>query len=421
MQRLTGHHVCFPEWVKVTEHDGYSIIANKLTGSSLRVSGSAGDVLREIRRKLSGAGVCAIDDFAHSKPGVVEFLERLFEHEYVVDADDNMMRWPLFVPTKEPIFGAKSLKALGDTRGTVVFGAPYNFGNRRTSGTCDAPDAIRAMSKDFGIGVSDIFLRNTLGLLGLCPAGIDSHMDLDASCTKSVDLFDAGNILSDINASSRIVSDRIFSATNFIMDRECIPFLLGGDHACTLGTLRAVASRLPEFDVVQLDAHTDTYFRAFDQYLGDAAEPNHGNFMSYVLQELREVRHVHQYGIRGLGNLLQEPVERQVIHNIFETRRLASQICTKKITERPVYLTVDIDVLDPSVLPGTGSPLPNGLSYTELMIMLWNIIMGNNVIGFDLVELDVGRDRDRVSTIICMEVAAFVIFCINRASQTKRL
>lgn len=411
------NRLCFPRWVTVQQHNDYALISDKLNGNSLRVSGSALKALSLVIAHISRKGFVVLDEVAAEDGAALHFGERLAAKDLLVASPDTEDHLPIFINPRHSMFESET-QIGGSKQGSIIFlGAPFNFGNRQTVGTCDAPDAIRLLSKEYSLTTKQLTSRELEPLMDLDIGNSDAGTTPTAYVESGSSVFDAGNVLSDINVSASFALERIEAGVDKILSLGCIPFLLGGDHACTLGALRSCAKVHERFEVVQLDAHTDTYARFFDKCFKSNVDPNHGNFMSYALDELAQISRVHQYGIRGLGNLYQEADRRQIIHPIGASKALALRNSPLRISNNPIYLTIDIDVVDPSVAPGTCSPLPNGFTYQEILMFVANIIGGNNVIGIDLVELDVSRDRDKVTTILGLEVVAFAVSRLLRRRQ----
>ncbi len=160
-----------------------------------------------------------------------------------------------------------------------------------------------------------------------------------------------------------------------------IPILLGGEHTATLGALRAVKQRNPEFGVVQFDAHADLR----DSYTGTPY--SHGCVMRRAMEMGARI---FQVGVRSLS--YEEHVFRSrsgvvwvdAIH--VATSGLPQPLLPEDFPKK-IYVTIDVDALDPSLMPSTGTPEPGGLTWYQLMSALESTVVGRRVIGFDVVEL----------------------------------
>ncbi|MCQ2370286.1 MAG: agmatinase [Paludibacteraceae bacterium] len=156
------------------------------------------------------------------------------------------------------------------------------------------------------------------------------------------------------------------------------PIMIGGNHTCSIGSIRAMASQYKNLTILQLDAHSDLR----PEYEG--TELNHACVM-YQAQKLCPIT---QVGIRSqcIEELPYVKKERTFYaHNIFDNNNWQSK-AIDTLSEN-VYITIDLDVFDPSVLPSTGTPEPGGLTYYQVLHFLRSVIKERNVVGFDIVEL----------------------------------
>jgi agmatinase len=170
------------------------------------------------------------------------------------------------------------------------------------------------------------------------------------------------------------VHDRISS----LLDDGKFPVLIGGNHTVPIGSFRAFSERYENFSILQLDAHADLR----QEYEG--SEYNHACAMARA----REVASIVQVGIRSMSGCELPFVERDRMffsYELFYDKSLYRN-AIDKLTEN-VYITIDLDVFDPSIMPSTGTPEPGGPAYFELMHFLRDVIRNRNVVGFDVVEL----------------------------------
>ena len=177
---------------------------------------------------------------------------------------------------------------------------------------------------------------------------------------------------------------------NFFLQQNKRIGLLGGEHSISLGSIKAFAEKYPNLSVLQIDAHADLR----DSYNG--SRYNH----ACVMRRAQEVANVVQVGIR---NVCMEEKNNIVPENIF----YAHEICGKtewmqkaidRLTEH-VYLTIDLDGFDPSLVPATGTPLPGGLLWYETLEFIELLFKSKKVAGFDVVEL-CPQNEDRTSDVL---------------------
>lgn len=250
----------------------------------------------------------------------------------------------------------------------VLFGAPYDSTTSFRPGTRFGPSAMRAES--FGI--------ETYSMLA------DRDLDEDA------DVFDSGDLELPFGAPDRAL-EMIEERAAEIFEAGKIPFLLGGEHLVTLGAVRAAAKRHPDLVVIHFDAHADLR----EDYLG--VKLSHACVIRRCHDILGDGR-IFQFGIRsGTRDERQFMRDGHVTTELFSDSTLADVI--EKIgSEVPVYLTVDMDVLDPSEFPGTGTQEAGGLTYTQLVSDVRFVCSKLNIVALDNVELSPSLDPSGRST-----------------------
>jgi agmatinase len=154
--------------------------------------------------------------------------------------------------------------------------------------------------------------------------------------------------------------------------------VLGGEHSVSLGSIKAHAQKYKNLSVLQLDAHADMW----DSYEG--SKYNH----ACVMARAKDICPVVQVGIRSLDIAEKKNIDESRIFYAEKMRHQKNwqEDAIKKLTGQ-VYISIDLDVFDPSVLPSTGTPEPGGLGWYEVLEFLEKVILKKEVVGFDIVEL----------------------------------
>jgi len=206
---------------------------------------------------------------------------------------------------------------------------------------------------------------------------------------------DLGNLEVPMGPPTPMV-ERVRECVSTLLDAGLIPLMLGGEHSVTTGALEAVAKRHPDLLLIQLDAHADLR----ESYLGQ--HHNHACTMRRCLETVGPERLI-QVGIRS--GTREEFVEmrdgRRLIWPV-RPESLAAAIADRG--ERPIYLTVDLDVFDPGVLPGTGTPEPGGIFWPDFAAILDAIPLGR-LVAADVVELSPPIDPTGASSVYAAKVA----------------
>lgn len=267
----------------------------------------------------------------------------------------------------------------------AVLGVPYDSSTSYRGGTRFGPRAIREQS---------------LLLWGYNNA---QHVAPFRSL-KVVDYGDVDVVPPDIKATHA----QIESTASRILDADCRLLTLGGDHSISLPLLRAHAKKHGPLAVVHFDAHPDTWDSEYPQ------QPySHGTPFKRAIDEgLIDTTAYFQIGIRGPTNGPQDYEDaialgaRMITLDDFRTRNLAD-VCAEVRTvvgTKRLYVTLDIDVVDPAFAPGTGTPEVGGLTSYEILQLVRGL-RGLNTVGFDLVEVSPPYDHAGITSILAANLA----------------
>lgn len=236
----------------------------------------------------------------------------------------------------------------------VIFGVPLDETTSFRPGTRFGPSAAREASH----ALEDFSLRQKRSLV---PA----------------DYYDAGDLLLPLGNAEEALNV-IREAARKILARGQRFLALGGEHLVTYPLVQAMLERYPDLVVIQMDAHADLRSR----FTGTRF--SHGTVMRRII-ELLGHGNVYQLGIRSADKM--ELMETQGLSEVHFYKVLEPlKSILPKIGQRPCYLTVDIDVVDPAYAPGTGVPEPGGITSQELLDAVVSL-RGCNVVGMDLVEV----------------------------------
>ncbi|MDF2556880.1 MAG: speB [Bacillales bacterium] len=266
-----------------------------------------------------------------------------------------------------------------DVADLIVFGLPFDSTTSFRPGTRFASAAIR---NEF--------------------IGIESYSPLLDEDLEEKMIHDLGDVeLPFGQIESSLTSIRNCAAK--VYSDQKIPFAIGGEHLVSLPLIEAAFERYPNLVVVHLDAHTDLR----EDYLGNPF--SHASVMKRCHDFLGDGR-IFQFGIRsGTKEEFQFAKDGHTHLQKFNLSGLSEIFNSFENT--PVYVTVDLDVLDPSIFPGTGTPEAGGITYKELE-HLFIAMQGINVIGADIVELSPHYDHSGVSTAVACKVLREMMLAI---------
>lgn len=225
--------------------------------------------------------------------------------------------------------------------------------------------------------------------------GLETYSPYQDKDLTDYNIFDSGDLELCFGSAKAALSD-ITERTGTILSDGKLPVLLGGEHLVTLGAVRAVARKYPDLHIIHFDAHADLR----QDYLG--AELSHACVLRRCHDILGDGR-IHQFCIRsGEREEFRFAGEHTDMHR-YNFDGLTELV--KRLTEKgtPVYFTIDLDCLDPSAFPGTGTPEAGGVSFPELLTAI-KLVAATNVVGADVNELAPMLDPSGVSTAVACKV-----------------
>lgn len=277
----------------------------------------------------------------------------------------------------------------------VLFGAPFDSTTSYRPGARFGSAAMRHES--YGIETYSPYLDRDL---------IDPN---DEGKYDGIAVFDSGDIELPMG-SAEMALDAISRHTAEILDDGKIPLMLGGEHLVTLGAFREVAKRYPDVHIIHFDAHADLR----NDYLG--VQLSHACVIRRCHDIVGDGR-IHQFGIRSgeraewqfarAGHTDLHPFSLQDItgptHG--DTTGEHKGCAIEALADgTPVYFTIDLDVLDPSVFPGTGTPEAGGVTFEELRKAIYTVCSRCNIVAADINELAPTLDTSGVSTAVACKV-----------------
>jgi arginase len=250
-----------------------------------------------------------------------------------------------------------------------LIGLPTDINSSFARGAAKAPEAIRAaLFSDRGNMASETGLE----------AGTDFHFT------------DVGNL--HLTENTPVDDERIRHAVGAALGAGEVPLCLGGDHAVSFPILQAIAASCGPVDILHIDAHPDTY----DNFSGNPR--SHASPFARIM-EAGLARRLVQVGIRTMNSHCRAQAARFGIETI-EMRDFALERVTG--FERPTYISIDLDGIDPAFAPGVSHPEPGGLTVREVLALIRKIT--GPILGADIVELNPHRDIGEVTAILAAKL-----------------
>jgi len=252
----------------------------------------------------------------------------------------------------------------------VLTGVPYDGTSSFRPGSRFAPDAIREASY-----------------------GIESYSPYQKKDLRDKKICDLGNIPLSFG-DKQLNLDIIESFVDKLIKKRKRFIFMGGEHLISYPIIKSFKKKYKDLTVIQLDAHSDL----IDSYRGERF--SHATVMKRTA-EIVGFENLYQLGIRSLNSIDALLPYRKEKMQLFSLSN--AQIFIKDIGNKPVYITLDLDVLDTSVFPGTGTPEPGGVSYKELLecVLLFSEL---NLVGIDVVELSPHYDTSGISSITAASI-----------------
>ena len=284
----------------------------------------------------------------------------------------------------------------------VPFAATVSYGGGAEGG----PAAILRASKQVDLydGQFGRVYEHGICMLDADPVLAAAHEHARMMCipilARGGSVEDDRDAVAAVDAAGDLVNGIVYALTRQLLADGKIPGIVGGDHSVPFGAIRAAAERHPGLGVLHVDAHADLRV-AYEGFRW-----SHASIFHNVLAEIPQVRRLVQVGIRdysedelraihGSGGRVLTHFDQEWRRRQFTGERFDA-LCKDAVAALPdeVWISIDIDGLDPSLCPNTGTPVPGGLSFAELAHLLATVAeSGRRIVGFDLVEVAPGKDE----------------------------
>lgn len=351
----------------VTREPGCVIVQGG--GFPLRVSEDVAEVLVSLSSEVE---LSSLTSARGLNPTCVA---RLIQGRVLVDSEDGssqLARLSSFFPR----FLGSPDGALGEADVTVI-GVPFDVLSQTGSGTRAGPAALRVASSQLGYRID-----NTDRVVGWFDSGLDRHVLAD------VTFADAGDIELQVGDPVSCLGSQISYAAQICAGLGSLPVFLGGDHSLSYWTIDAIRrAHHGSISVLHLDAHSDLSERT------ETNVPTNGSFARHLVEENPELPFV-TAGLRGyLGckQLSLSPAHKLITGS--DLVRQGHKAVLSLLPEgMPCYVSLDVDVLDPAIIPATNTPIPGGLRFEEVQEILAAIGAERRIVGVDIVELNPDRD-----------------------------
>jgi len=235
--------------------------------------------------------------------------------------------------------------------------------------------------------------------------------DAGKTILEGVRFTDVGNVGHQLSEDAKGLYERSYRAALSIHQRKALPVFIGGDHSISAPLIMACREVHEDITLIHFDAHTD---------LGEwdaSVTHHHGNVMSRVLHENPKLE-VRQFGIRGFTGTPPSGGRCQTVSQVEIDADLDEVIARYIPQGRKCYISIDVDVLDPSVAPGTGTPVPMGMMPQTLLRLLQAVAIQNRIVGIDVVELCPSLDRDDMTASLVFHMLMHLLGWSHERTRT---
>jgi agmatinase len=315
---------------------------------------------------------------------------------------------PNGVGRKGKLFG---LPFTPDTANIVIIPIPWEVTVSYQAGTSRGPRAILEASSQLDLYQVDIpeAWKAGIGMAAIPEEWLASNESLRQKTESYLQWLEEGqygfrkhelqNIANEVNETMNSLNKWVYEQSKFYLEREQFPVIVGGEHSVPLGLLQALNEKFDDFGILQIDAHADLR-NAYEGFTY-----SHASIMYNTLQTT-DINTIVQVGIR---DICEEEVNYALnyndIHIYYDQVNKESMLkgeswdalCDRFISHLPqnVYISFDIDGLDPKLCPNTGTPVPGGLSYEQADLLVKKLVeSGRKIIGFDLCEVAPGEQEE---------------------------
>lgn len=260
----------------------------------------------------------------------------------------------------------------------VIFGAPFDSTTSFRPGTRFASKVMRSES-----------------------FGIETYSPYQDKDLEDINIFDGGDLDLCFGNTEKVLK-QIEDFTTQILNDNKLPCMIGGEHLVTLGAVRAVSKKYSNLHILHFDAHADLR----NDYIGEKL--SHATVMRRC-HEIVGDNKIYQFGIRSGERKEFEFAKEHTIMHKFNLKNLSETI--KLLENKPVYFSLDLDVLDPSIFPGTGTPEAGGISFNQLLEAVISL-KSLNIVGLDVNELSPVYDQSGVSTAVACKILREILLVL---------
>lgn len=381
----------------------YFEITNIISGKCFKMDAATLKVLYSCKN-MSDKNIILgeLQDIGYSLNEANSFIQKMIISNILQSGNyDDIIEFEHY---RYPLFGIKPIDIHKITNQCVcIVGLPFGNGNFVDARCKCFPKHIRNFTKNIFGNKSIAKNLDTFNFKSISDS-FDIQNFGALLCSDKV--LDCGDLIYTAGENNSGYYHKIFHLYNLhIFPNKNIPISIGGDHSITYPILKALDANQKSFDLVQFDAHSDFKSSKITDHYLKFEILNHANVMNYCIM-LNNLSNLYQIGVR-------EPfiAHHEKIHNISidEARNKHDKWTSLVTSKRPLYISIDVDSFDPSIISGTANKLPNGLLYDEALQCLKELINQHPILGIDIVEANHKLDPTDMTTHVTKNIILFII------------
>jgi agmatinase len=269
---------------------------------------------------------------------------------------------------------------------TVILPVPYDGTSEWQSGSRHGPQAIIDASQY--LELYDLELDREIYKAGIC-----TMPEVEPLLGSPEDMI-----------------DRVYQVIKGLIQNEKQVVLFGGEHTLSLGAVRAFKEAFPRLSVLQLDAHADLR----DEYLGTK------HSQACVMRRIFELCPVSQVGVRSLSWEEKQFLAQHKLKPFYMSDLTSNTASPDQIVDslnEDVYVTIDVDVLDPSIMPAVGTPEPDGMSWRQVLDIIKSVALHKHIVGFDLMEFCPGEGPSSCAFLLAKLAYKFIGYTVTQGRR----
>lgn len=380
-------------------------ITNLISGKSFKVDELTLNVLC-VKKSDKVAIHKELTKIGYSSDDANRFIDQMIHSNILQSVRlDEIIEFSHYI---HPLFGLNQMDIYKIFNPSIcIIGLPFGNGNLVDSRCKHFPRHLRNFTNSIFGNKSIIPYIDTFNF-----KSISDNLDINnlRKLLSNNRIFDCGDLIYTTGENNNIYYNKIQNLYHLqIFSKKLIPLSIGGDHSITYPILQALDKENKFFDIVQFDAHSDFRRSKIINYYQKFGILNHSNVMNYCIQ-LKNVSNLFQVGVRE-PFIVSDTKIKQI--SIYELRNQSIQWRELIKSPYPIYISIDVDFFDPSVVFGTANPLPNGLFYEEAILYLKELLRSKQILGIDIVEANHELDSTNMTTHIVKNIILFILSILN--------